>query len=140
MTKDEYFEQLQRLGRLYDEMRGMLAAESYQDLTLGEIIAERLAQIEDGIPERGLTGRLEYLDLLMAEVLKVLKVLQDDAVQRAQAAVTGVGQVALDAVASLDLDQLVLDITQSETLTVIEEQARDEATQLAREARELIGL
>jgi hypothetical protein len=140
MTKDEYFEQLQRLGRIYDEMRGMLAADSYQDLTLGEVIAERLAQIEDGIPERKLEGRLDYLDMLMAEVIKVLKVLMNDAVERAGAAVSGVGPTELASIVDVNIEDTLLDITQSETLAVIEEQARDEAEQLAREAKELIGL
>jgi len=140
MTKDEYFEQLQRLGRLYDEMRGMLAAESYQDLTLGEIVAERIAQIEVGLPERSLMGRLDYLDGLMSEVVLVLQVLMDEAVARATAAVTGIGPTDLATTLDLDLEQILVDITQDETLTVLEEQARDEAAQLAKDARELVGL
>ena len=140
MTKDEYFEQLQRLGRIYDEMRGILAAESYQDLTLGEIVAERLAQIEDGLPERSLMGRLDYLDGLMSEVITLLKLLMHDAAERATAAVTGVGPTDLMATLDLDLEQMLLNIVQDETLTVLEEQAYDEAAQLAKDARELIGL
>lgn len=140
MNKDEYFEQLQRLGRLYDEARGFLAAESYQDLTLDEIIAERLAQIEDGIPERSLLGALDYLDGLMKEVIKVLKVLQDDAVERAYQASSGVGPGELLASIELDIDKVLLDLTEDATLGSIEQQARDEAKQLAREAKELIGL